>query len=78
MHKPRKLEDVIDQMLPLLRLGGADIAGLEHIRYMAGYTAPEAMPQRWSEAAEWLNSNAPPTHPAYRELIAIFAGEPNA
>lgn len=78
MYKPRSLYLVIDQMLPLLIQGGTDTAGLAHIQSMVGFTAPELMPNRWGEAADWLNCHVPLSHPSYRALIAIFAGEPNA
>ena len=68
--KMRSLNKIIDQILEI----APDLEPrFESLKISVGYTAPEMMAGRWSEAASILNINAK-EHPKREEIAKIFAG----
>lgn len=57
--KPRKINEVMDRIRPLLVQGGVDVGPFDAIARSAGFTAPEEMRERWLELCEWLALTCP-------------------
>jgi len=67
----RNLNKIIDQIVEI----APDLETcFKSLKASIGYTAPEMMAGRWSEAASILNLNAK-DHPKRDEISKIFSGD---
>ena len=61
--------DALEEVEPELR------ASLDAVRSSVRYSPPEMMGFHWKRIAAVLSSEAPPSHPNFGGLIAIFNGD---